>query len=207
VERRGQQLPPESQDTPPKPPEHAWGTSKPTTREPLLTLGMGHSQWSWAGGRPCCGFTLLQMEKEKVKFYVCHSWSQKLRNTLTKVLPFLESLCLSVSFLSFASSQPTKGTDQINHWGPEDPSAFCQPTLVPFTLRGCHLISTLRAEIIPTEALSPSPERIRTDPAASAVAGFALVSGPPQHPHVEGQSWLGPSSICDMNVCGPVASL
>lgn len=128
---------------------------------------------------------------------------------MTKVLPFLESISpsLSLSLFSFASSQPTKGTNQINHWGPKGPSASGQPTLVPFTLKGCHLISTVRAGVIPTEALSPSPQRIRTDPGANALAKFALVSGPPQHPHVEGWSRLGPCSICDVNVRGPVASL
>lgn len=165
------------------PPRHTWGTAEPTTESahPLhgsLSVGLGV-------GLAMLGLHTPSEGKEKVALLLLEPGTKEHINQ-TSPCPILESispslsLSLSVSLsFPFSSSQPTKSTNQITPWGPENShsSAPCKPTLVPFTLQGCRLICKMpRAKIIPIETFSPNPQRIKTDPAAHTLARFALVS-------------------------------
>lgn len=132
-------------------------------------------------------------EKEKVE---SSPWSQKLRNTLTKLLPILEcpppcSLSLLLSLASalslshvfpFASSQPAKVTNHVNCWEPENShSCFLPADCGPFTLKSCHLISEmLRTKVIPTEALSALRPRESLQPPEVCSHRGASPAPPPE---------------------------
>lgn len=85
-------------------PKYTQGTSEPATGEPLpkpcvITLSRAGQR-----GVRAAASDAARRKREKGEFYIHLSWSQELRNTLTKVLPFLESLsplflCLSLSIL------------------------------------------------------------------------------------------------------------
>lgn len=120
---------------------------------------------------PCCGFTALLKGKENIDASLLEPETHEhIGQTET---PILEPITLSLNLVPCCFLSARK-TNQIIHWGPENFHSFAyQLILVPFTLKGCKMV---RDKVIPTEALSPSPQRIKTDPAAT-VASFLCLRG------------------------------